>query len=283
MPSHNILSVLVVVALTASCASPYTRVSVHSDDSVQVTLRTQTEAGIPVERGFQHPATIANVRLAHILSSLDVRTGGSEDEPGRRLPAIHTELVYLLGDHLSAALKQANPNQEVVIEATRRERNLGLFTQKYITSFVVWVDADDRLQVHLSRVDWSLPKGEDEEELREPIAGQQVQRFRVIPTDNATPAGPQGLAVDWRAPEFRKGTNLTVDLRGRVQRRSVLMESPDVVEEDAVEERAPLPLPSDPQVLRQLADLEEARRRGEIPEVEYVKRRRALLSGDPVR
>ena len=105
----------------------------------------------------------------------------------------------------------------------------------------------------------------------------------MIPGDDASPAGPQGLAVDWRAPKFRKGANLTVDLRGRVQRRSVLMESPDVVEEDAVEERAPFPLPNDPQVLRQLADLEEARRRGEIPEVEYAKRRRALLAGVPVR
>ncbi len=279
----NIAILFAILGLASACSTPYTRVRVHQDDAIEVSLRTKNEGGQPVDRGFRHPATIANVRLAHILSSIDVRTGVSDEGGGERMPAIHTDLVYLLGDHLSAAFKQADSNQEIVVEATRRERNLGLFTQKYITSFVAWVDADDRLQVHLSRVDWLLPKGEDEDDLREPIAGRSVQNFRVIPSETSSPAGSQGLAINWRDQRFRKGANLTVDLRGRVQRRSVLMESPEAVEEDAVEEGEVLALPTDPEVLRQLADLEEARRRGEIPEVEYARRRRALLSGDSVR
>ena len=278
MRSSDILALGAITAITFACASPYTRVQIHQDDAVEVVLRSRNEGGRPVDRGFRHPATISNVRLAHILASLDVRTGVTDEGGGQRVPAVHTDLVYPLGDHLSAAFKQADPTQEVVIQAIRRERNLGIFTQKYVTSFVAWVDSEDRLQIHLSRVDWALPKGEEEEDLREPVPGREVQRFRVIPSETAQPAGAQGLAIDWRDPGFRKGANLSVSASGRVQRRTILMESPDVVEEDAVEDRAPLLLPSDPEVLRQLADLEEARKRGEIPEADYLRRRRELLT-----
>ena len=281
MRSPNILILPAVLLL--ACASPYTRVQIHQDDAITVTLRARNEGGQPVERGFQHPATISNVRLAHILASLDVRTGVTDEGGGKRVPAVHTDLVYMLGDHLSAAFKQADSTQEIVVQAIRKERSLGVFTQKYVTSFVAWVDAEDRLMIHLSRVDWALPKGEEEEDLRDPAAGRQVQNFRVIPSESASPAGPQGVAVDWRDPRFRKGANLSVGLTGRVQRRTILMESPDVVEEDAIADRAPLVLPSDPEILRRLADLEEARKRGEIPEAEYARRRRELLSGGGVR
>jgi len=271
------LALLFLPLLAAACASPYTRVSVHHDDVIQVTLRARNEDGQPVDRGFHHPAIISNVRLAHILSAIDVRMNVSEDGGGKRVPAIPTELVYLLGDHLSAALKQADPTQEVVIRATRKERNLGVFTQKYVTSFVAWVDASDRLQLHLSRADWAVPKSEEEDDTREPVVGQQVQRFRVIGTDGIDPIGAQSVAVHWRDPRFRKGANLTVGVSGRIQRRTVLMESPDVVEEDDVRPEEPVAMPTDPAVLRALADLEDQRRGGEIAESEYQRRRRALL------
>ena len=282
MRSPDILCLVAVSALTCACASPYTRVRIHQDDAVVVTLRARNEGGRPVDRGFRQPATISNVRLAHILASLDVRTGVTDEGGGKRVPAVHTELIYPLGDHLSAAFKQADSTQEVVVQAFRRERNLGIFTKKYVTSFVAWVDSEDRLQIHLSRVDWEVPKS-NEEDLKEPVAGRLVQRFRVIPSETARAAGAQGLAIDWRDPSFRKGANLSVGRSGRLRRRTILMQSPDVVEEDRVEDRAPLALPSDPEVLRQLADLEEARKRGEIPEADYLTRRRELLSGGDLR
>ena len=273
-----VATALLALALGA-CASPYTRIQVHADDLVEVTLRARNEAGAPVDRGFKHPATISNVRLAHILSEIDIRHGASDEGTASRGPAIHTELIYVLGDHLSAALAQADPTQEVVIQATRRERNLGVFTQKYLTSLVAWVDGQDRLQIHLSRADWAVPKAEDEDDIREPVVGEQVQRFRVIAAESMEPVAPQGVAVHWRDARFRKGRNLSVGSGGRLQRRRVLMESPDIVATDEVED-APTPvLPSDPTVLRELADLEEARKRGDLPESEYLRRRRVLLGG----
>ncbi len=280
LPSKLLFVGMTALLLTAGCASPYTRVSVHHDDVIQVSLRALNEGGSAVDRGFRHPATISNVRLAHILSAIDVRMNVSAEGGGERQPAIHTQLVYLLGDHLSAALKQADSTQEVVIQVTRKERNLGVFTQKYLTSFVAWVDQEDRLQIHLSRSDWAVPKSDDDDEVRDPVVGEPVQRFRVIGTESIDPIGAQSVAAHWRDSRFRKGANLTVGAGGGVQRRKILLESPDAVVEDDVEPGAPMRLPSDPAVLRALADLEDERRSGTVSESAYQQRRRALLRGE---
>ena len=278
MPVRALL-LLALAATLASCASPYRRETLHDDGLVKVVLRTRVAGGEPVARGFSQPRAISGVRLAHILSQLDVRMRASDEGGGERRPAIHTELVFSLGDHLSAAFAKAGPDQEVVVTAVRKERRLGVFTQDYLTSFTAWVDGEDRLQIHLARCDWQVPKGDEEEIEREPVpgAGPGRQRFRVIPAQDIDPIGSQSVAIQWSAARFRRDSTLSVGAAGRVQRRRVLMESPVPVEEEAVAEEAPLPLPSDPDTLRALADLEEERRAGRLPEAEYLRLRRELL------
>ncbi len=261
-----------MLIVSAGCGTRYARVPVHEDDLTKLSLRAVLQDGEPLERGFHHPATIPGVRLAHMLAQLDVRTDEGADEASERKPAIATELVYPLGDLLSAALAQARPSQEVVVQALRRERTLGLFSQLYATSFVAFVGADDLLHLQLSRLDWPVPKG-SEDELREPMAGREVMAFRVLASEGVEPTGHQSVAVDWRDDRFRNPTTLRVGPGGKVTRRTVLME------EAPATDGAPggVELPTDPEALRALADLEEARRAGEISEAEYQRRKRALL------
>lgn len=263
---------LVALALTAlACGPRYGRVVVRDVDGLRSVLRAELRDGQPVARGYAHPVTIAGVRLAHILSRLDVRLAPDE-EGGERKPAIATDLVYPLGDVLSEALAKASSDQEVVIQAIRKERHLGLFTQDFYTAFVAYVQGD-LLFIHLSRVDEQLSKGE-EDEIREPVIGRQVQSFKVLPVEGVTPIAQQAVSVEWRNPVFRSPTHVKVGPGGRVMRRTILMESaPEASELDD----AMLPLPSDPEVLRALAELEEARRRGEVSELEYHRRRSELL------
>src|SRR3990172_2875153 len=150
-------SVCLAVALLASlgCGTRYARVPIHADDLTQVALRAELRDGEPVERGFAQPATISGVRLAHVLAQIDVRVDEGEEGANERRPAIHTELVYPLGELLSQALAKADPSQEVVVQALRKERRLGLFTQTFATSFVAWVGSDGLLYLHLSRLDWA--------------------------------------------------------------------------------------------------------------------------------
>jgi len=224
-----------------------------------------------VLRDFNHPANISGVRCAHILAGIDVRLSSSEEQRGDRRPAIPTDLVYELGNLLSAALAKATPNQEVVIEAIRKARHLGIFTQKYVTSFVAWVEGEE-LIIHLSRTDQLIAKGE-EDDIREPYAGKEVMRFKVLPTEGIVPIAPQAVQVAWRDPRFRKARNIRIGPSGQIERRTILLEETEAPElEDEV-----MAVPTSPDALRELADLEEQRRSGAVSEGEYHRRRDALL------
>jgi hypothetical protein len=269
---HSCLPLLLAAVLLAGCGTRYARVPVHEGGDANVVLRSELRDGKPLERGFAHPATISGVRLAHVLAQIDVRTDSGGDAPSERRPAIPTDLVYPLGDLLSQALAKADGTQEVVVQAVRRERRLGLFTATFATSFVAWVAADERLHLQLFRLDWEVPKGR-EDELREPVPGREVMAFRVLASEGVEPTGHQSVAVEWRDERFRKPTTVRVGPGGKITRRTVLMEQ----ETPADEPVGGIELPTDPDALRALADLEEARRSGAITEAEYQRRRRELL------
>lgn len=276
-PERALCIVLLIAPFWLGCGARYVRTSVHSTDLVQVVLRAEIRSGEPVARHFSHPATISGIRLAHILSRLDVRLD-VEDEGGARKPAIDTSLLYPLGDLLSEALAKADANQEIVVQATRKEKNLGVFHKEFLTSFIAYVGADDLLYIHLSRVDWPVPKG-DRDTIKEPTVGREVMSFRALPGPSIENAGPQGVAVEWRDPVFRKATNIRVGPTGKVSRRTILMESGEEAAADAPEALPPETIPSDPDALRALAELEEARTAGQITESEYRRQRKTILRG----
>jgi hypothetical protein len=271
-PSLLCLGAVLLVSL--GCGTRYARVPVHADDLTQVVLRAELRDGKPLARGFAHPATISGVRLSHVLAQIDVRVDEGEEGASQRRPAIHTDLVYPLGELLSQALAKADPDQEVVVQALRKERRLGLFTQSHATSFVGWVGADGLLYLSLSRLDWPVPKGE-EDQPREPVVGREVMAFRVLASEGVDPVAHQTVAVHWRDDHFRRPTSVHVGPSGKVSRRTILMEE----EAPAGPEPAASPeaMPSDPEALRALADLEESRRAGELTEAEYLRRKRAIL------
>jgi hypothetical protein len=268
------LGLAALLLASLGCGTRYARVPVHADDLTQVALRAELRDGRPVARGFAHPATISGVRLSHVLAQLDVRVDQGDEGASERRPAIHTDLVYPLGELLSQALAKADPNQEVVVQALRKERRLGLFTQSYATSFVAWVAADGLLYLGLSRLDWPVPKGE-EEQPREPVVGREVMAFRALASEGVDPVAHQTVAVHWRDDRFRRPTSVRVGPSGKVSRRTVLME--EEAPPEVGPEASPEAMPSDPEALRALADLEESRRAGELTEAEYLRRKRAIL------
>src|SRR5512145_2641349 len=104
-----------------------------------VALRSQVSGDEPVARGFSHPATISTLRASHVLSAISIRESRS-GEAGEVRPAIPSELLHELGGVLAEALAKADPTQEVVVRAKRRERKLAVFSRAYATSFVAFVD-----------------------------------------------------------------------------------------------------------------------------------------------
>jgi hypothetical protein len=274
---------LAVLALVlGACGPRYARIETFDEHGLRVVLRSEKQRGGGMApRGYGHPATIASVRLAHILARLDVRMGAEEDEKSERIPAFPTVMLYTVGDQLSRALANATPDQEVVVQAVRQEKSLVIFDRELLTSFVAYVKGED-LVIHLSRVEWEVPKGGGgqgslEEELPEPFVGRRVQDFKVLPTDGIVPIGEQAVSVAWRDPAFREPTHVRVGEGGRLLRRSVLMESAPDPGAEAEPEPAALPVDLPAETLRALADLQEQRAAGEISETAYHQRRRDLL------
>ena len=244
-----------------------------------VELRAEVREGEAVDRGFAHPATISRARITNILSRIEVRleNGAESGKEAAREPAIPAEFLYDLGDLVSAALAEAAPSQEVVVRAVRKSRHLGIFTEKFLTSFVTYVLGED-LYIHLSRVDDSLPEDPDDT-IPEPWPNREVMPFKVLVSDGIVPIGTQAVVVAWRDPLFRAPGQVRVGPGGKVLRREILLEG---TEEEEAESATPETAGQlSPATLRALADLEESRRRGEISEPAYQQRRRSILAGDP--
>ncbi len=254
--------------LATACGPRYARVKVQDSGGISIKLRSQKG----VERGFAHPATISGARLAHILSFVDVRA----EKDGRK-PAVHLDSVYPLGESLSRAFARAESHQELVVEVTRTERRLGLFTDKHLTSFVTYLEGDS-LIIHWSRVDWPVPKQREDDSL-EPWPNKRVQSFRVLPSEYIAAVGTQGVSVDWRDKRFRHASNLRFSAGGKLRRKQMLLDAGGgaEVENEVRSDEPVLPKGLSPAQLRDLADLEEARRQGEVAEAEYHRRRREIL------
>lgn len=271
---------LVAAVALAGCATRNVRDTLSDAGRDKVFLRAEkTLGGEVVPKGYDHPITISSTRLAHILSRIDIRTDA--DEAKSRVPAIPAEMIYELGEKLADALARATPDQEVVVIASRREYGLGVFNHDYITSFIAYVEGD-QLTIRLYHADWKQGAGGEKAKIAEPSWSRDVMSFRVVPGEAMAVKGEQTLQVAWRDPIFRSPTAVRVTPTGRIVRRQVLMESEAPLPADDVE-----PLPEavsvgdlSPDQLRDLADLEELRREGQVSEAEYRARRGLILSGE---
>ena len=261
--------------LATGCITRPIQDKVFEQDYTTIYLRSYKRGTSIVEKDYQHPFTLSPSRAAHILSRIDVReTEGGE---AKRVPAIPTESLYLIGEGLSEAFEKADPNQEILVMSIVRTKRLGIFDRKHLTSFVAY-RKDDMLYLHLGSVDWPVPPGR-EDRLPVPEIGNPSAKFRVIPSKGMALLDTASVSVAWQDPIFAKATRTRITPGGRVVRRTILMESQEQTEEAAPAEPTPAALPRDltPETLRALADLEDARRRGDLSEAEYESERRRIL------
>jgi hypothetical protein len=267
--SLRLVALAVALLPLGGCITRTVRQTLVDDGRNRVVLRGEKRLGTPVERGFDHPLEIAPVRLAHILSRIDL-----EDESGKkkeRRPAIPTESLYAVAEAISKGLAAADPSQEVVVLSVRRSKRLSVFDRYHLTSLLVFAK-DDMLHVQVARSDWEIPPRR-REQLPEPHAGEQQQRFRLLVDEGMSLADAQSAVVDWRNPVFARPTRTRITPSGRVLRTTILMES----EDEAPPPRPTLPPELTPEQLRALADLEEARREGRLSEAEYAAERNRIL------
>lgn len=260
----------------SGCVTRSVDQKIFDRDYTTILLRSHKRGGSVVERHYEHPFTVSPARLAHILASIDLRkdSGGQ----AKRESAIPLESLYLISEGLAEGFSKADEDQAVVVMSIRRSRSLGIFDRKHLTSFVAFRQ-DDLIQFHFGLSDWEVPPYR-EERLPEPKADGGNDRYRVLPARAVTVVGPAAVAVAWRDPIFARPTRTRVTPGGKVVRREILMEAP---EEAPAQPPAPVSIPENlsPETLRALADLEDARRRGDVSESEYELERQRILRPDP--
>jgi hypothetical protein len=99
----------------------------------------------------------------------------------------------------------------------------------------------------------------------------------------------QSLAIAWADKVFERPTRTRITPTGKMIRKTILMESEEwesdpTTESDTgeaqPEEILTVPAGTSAKTLRELADLEERRQRGEISEYEYEKQRKKILDAN---
>ena len=256
--------------LVLGCTHPVRR-NIYQDDGIHVFLRSEKRFTSTLEKHYSHPMTIAPVRMAHILSRIDIRHGIEKD----RRPAIPTEILYPVAEGVAKALAEAGPDEAVIAQSLRKSKNFYLFDRQHLTNFLVYARGE-QLYIHLSRSDWPVPPRR-RDVLPEPEIGHHPMDFKIFPGTAMALVDRQSVVIEWRDPIFREPTRTRITAAGEVIRKEILAESPP--EEWVENEVAPAEGLQDlsPETLRDLADLEERRRNGELTESEYRRERGKLL------
>ena len=266
--------VLAVPILLTACGPKVIRQEVVRNDLVHIELRRTELKGELVPRGYDKPAIIADVRLAHILASFSHTSA-----KGPPKPTIRTEHVYELAEGLSTAFELAGPDAEVVAAAHARERRLSIFTEERVTSFRASLQGD-LLLFEFFAIEEVVPRegGKAHGERRYEIP-LEVPRgrptFRLVPGEAQLQHGARGMAVEWRDPYYAKPVSLRARF-GQTRRRTILMEmSEEELANIAVEMPPPEEL-SNAQ-LRALDELDAARRSCYVTEIEYRRRHQLVI------
>jgi hypothetical protein len=270
-----ILLLALLAGASSACVTRTSRQTVFVQGQTEVILRSQKKGGRAIDRGFEHPVTIAPVRVSHILSRIDMREKNGKDS--KRVPAIPLETLFVIAEGIAEGLQAADSSQEVVVQSVRRGKHLGIFDRHYLTSLLCYM-MDGRLYIHVSRADWEIPVRRDRDRLPETHVGEHPLKFRLLVDRGMSLVDEQAVAVDWRDTIFKKPTRTRMTPGGKVVRRTILMET---MEDDT--DYGPNPTVSEeltPKQLRALADLEDARLRGEVSESEYSARRNQILRGE---
>jgi hypothetical protein len=200
-----------ILALLPACATRTVSTTVINQQGLEIRLRSEkpTLGFKTLPRGFNQPIKISPARLQAILSGIQVDERPSRKSTIReRRFAISRKLLPKIADGLAEAYAEAGPNQEIVVLALEKRMHNFVFTRKFLTSFVTWVEGDEMV-VDLSRLGWEAneKRAKDKMEparydLPTPIVGEIVMPFNTVEDGPYHASGPQGVKVSWRDSYF---------------------------------------------------------------------------------
>lgn len=272
------LAIFLLLFAAVGCGPKFVRQQVFRSDNhqVEVELQRTEQGGEVVSQDYEHPATIAAVRVAHILATL-----GYKDSDGKEQSVIRGEHLYLLADGISKALAEAGPGDAVAAAGLSQDRRFGIFTSDRATAFRLFMRND---QLHISF--YSIEKPLEKPGVTDEIEVYKIPKefparrppFDLVPGKAQARTSARTLVIDWRSPVYRKALRLGRYGRG-LRRRQILMELPEEEKEDPAQVGLGLPPEVTDAQIQALDQLDAARRSGLVTELEFQRRRRLILQG----
>jgi hypothetical protein len=271
--SRSLLAASLGLVLCTGCGPKLVRETIYESENVRVELHRSTQDGSPVPRGYAHPVTIADVRIAHILASLT-----HQDSSGRQRPTIRSEHIYQLAEGLARALEKAGPADELGAAAFPVDRRYFIFDRERVTAFRAFFEGDDLVLDFYSIEDVLDREDPGGSKYTIPVKPRVWKPgFQLIAGEAQTLRGPRTLVIDWRNPAYARPTVLH-SRGGQTLRRTILMEEPSEAE-SAAPQIPPRPTELEDAQIRALDEIEAARRAGLITESEFRRRHRLVLEG----
>jgi hypothetical protein len=274
----SLACLILLGGMLGGCATRSVRTPIINRSGIQVDLVREVKGFTTQPRGFEHPAIISKERLTHIFNAVEIETRAKQGGDIRQ-PAFHPEIVERTAQAVAEAFGKAGPDQDVGVQVVRKEMRLGVFNEKFLTTFLAYID-EGHLYLFLNRVEWLVPQQNEKDPLPKPRRDYSPMDFRIVVGEHLFYAGPQLVEVDWQNPVFQTSYRLPGSSGGTKRRREVLEQSPIPQQERdaafagegtvAIDELSPAQL-------RALADLEEDRLQGRITETAYQRAKRQLL------
>jgi hypothetical protein len=245
---------LCIATSLVACNTPV-REPVYTEGEVEVSKRSYRSEGAVVERGYQHPASLELEPLAYALAKIQI--GDLKDRDIEQRPAIALDLIAPIARGLVAGFAEAGPDEELVVIATRKEKTIGIFHRRLLTTFIA-SRSDDHLLLSFTYSDKTLTKAEERKDRPVPEIGDRRMQFRILPGPGI--AAPQAQVAKLAWP----GTAPAVAAPARA--------SPAPIAGDGDGDEA---LP--PGVASELKALQGALERGEIAPIYFERKRAELL------
>ena len=228
---------LILALASLACGARMARETIFEEEGVKVELRRYTKGGPVPTPTYPHPVTVADVRLAHILASLNY-----EDHRGKQRPTIRSEHVYPLAEGLARAASKAGPEDEIALAAFPIDRRLLVLATERVTVFRAVFEGDE-LRLEFFSIEEAKEKDpRADESYRIPMKPPSWDpAFKLVSGEGQRLVGSRTVMVDWRdgplveplratlppVPEYQRGAlstpiRVTGEIRAIILARGIL-------------------------------------------------------------
>jgi hypothetical protein len=160
--NKNIVVIIAVFLLAAGCgASRWKDVNVEEKPNYIIRVQSQIKGGEVVEQNYRHPADIDAQTIAAFLSELTYMQPSFIMGDPKETPVFQDKEIVRIADPIAQTLNTVNENERVAFTSFNIGDRL-LFGRNRKTSGLMFMDAENKLNIAFSEINLELPMDPEE-------------------------------------------------------------------------------------------------------------------------